>query len=498
MSALCAALPDARLTGSPETVISGIVYDSRLVNPGDLFAALRGADFDGHAFLSDAEKRGARALLVERTLETTLPCIVAEDSRTALAALSASFFGHPSRDVGVIGITGTDGKTTTSYIVEHLLKFSGLRTGLVGTVAIRIGDDEDRHSSRQTTPESNDVQRLLRRMADASVDWAVLEATSHGLAMHRLDHVAFRIGAVTNITHEHLDYHGSIEKYRRAKAILVERVAGAGGTVVLNRDDEGARSIEPFARGANVLCYSASGEPADLRAVNVEPAASGIRFDLDAGSLGSARVTIPMIGSFNVANALCASSVALAAGVPFETIAGALASVPPVPGRMVQIEEGQPFRVVVDYAHTPDSLTKVLQLLRGLHGDRRLIAVFGSAGERDVEKRPLQGAVSASLADITVATSEDPRNEDADAIIAQIVGGALNAGATHGHSIFAETDRREAIRLAFTLAQPGDCVLLAGKGHEGSIIWGWEKRPWDEARVAREVLAESGYSRATS
>jgi UDP-N-acetylmuramoyl-L-alanyl-D-glutamate--2,6-diaminopimelate ligase len=311
--------------------------------------------------------------------------------------------------------------------------------------------------------------------------------------MHRLDAVRFRIGAVTNITHEHLDFHGTVEGYRRAKAILVERVGEAGGTIVINADDLGAMAIEPFAAGAALVRYSTQRANADLRAVDVQPGAAGTRFRLATRDHGAAEVDLPLIGAFNVSNALCAAGVALAAGLDLPAIASALSSAPTIPGRMARVDMGQPFAVVVDYAHTPDSLQKVLTLLRGLHPAGRLIAVFGSAGERDREKRPLQGAVSARLADITVVTSEDPRNEDAEAIIAQIAAGAEAEGAEPGERLFQVTDRREALRIAFALARPGDCVLLAGKGHEGSIIWGREKRPWNEAGVARELLAEAGY-----
>ncbi len=494
IGALAAELAGARLDGPVTERVSGICYDSRLVEPGDLFVALPGADFDGHQFVASAEARGARALLVEHRADSTLPQIIVNDSREALAQVSATFYGHPSRDIGVIGITGTDGKTTTSYITDHLLRCAGNRTGMIGTVAIRIGDHEDRHASRQTTPESSDVQRYLRQMTESAADWCTLEATSHGLAMHRLDHVAFRIGAVTNITHEHLDFHGSLREYRRAKARLLERVAAGGGTVVLNADDEGARSIEPYARGAEIVRFSTLGDVADLRATDYVSDASGSEFTLDAGSVGCTRVKLPMLGSFNVANALCAAGVAMAAGIEFRSVASALESAPSAPGRMARVDEGQPFSVVVDYAHTPDSLGKVLQLLRDLHPAGRLVAVFGSAGERDVEKRPLQGGVSARLADVTVVTSEDPRQEDPEAIVAQICEGAKASGAVPGSSLFAEVDRREAIRLALELARPGDCVLLAGKGHEGSIIWGREKLPWDEELVARELLTELGYS----
>jgi UDP-N-acetylmuramoyl-L-alanyl-D-glutamate--2,6-diaminopimelate ligase len=492
---LAAAVPAAEVLGDPAATVSGIAYDSRLVERGALFTALRGADFDGHDYVDDAMRRGAAALVVERRLPSRLPQIVVPNSRAALAAISARFFGHPSAELSVIGITGTDGKTTTSYLVDHILRAAGRATGMIGTVAIRIGQHEAAHTTRQTTPESSEIQRYLRDMAEAGTEWAVVEATSHGLAMHRLDHVRFAIGAVTNITHEHLDYHGSLEAYRRAKAILLERVSETAGTVVVNVDDEGARSILPFARGAEVVRYSPAGNrsAADIVARDIRSDVGGSRFLLDGGDRGSAEILLPLIGEFNVANALCAAGIALAAGVGLTQVAESLASAPPVPGRMARVDAGQPFSVVVDYAHTPDAMEKVLKLLRGLHPNGRLIVVFGSAGERDREKRPLQGAVAARLADVSIVTSEDPRFEDAQAIIAQIAAGALAAGAKSGSTLFCRTDRREAIGLAVGLARPGDCVLLAGKGHEASIIWGRDKVPWDEASVAMEQLAAAGY-----
>lgn len=494
---LACMVPGARLFGEGHQAVTGIAYDSRMVQRGDLFAALKGADFDGHHYVAEAERRGAAALLVEEHNPSALPQIVVHDTRFALSPVSAQFYGRPSQTMGTIGITGTDGKTTTSFIVDHVLRFLGAATGLIGTVAIRIGEREEFHASRQTTPESSDVQRYLRQMADAHVDWAILEATSHGLAMFRLDDVRFRIGAVTNITHEHLDFHGSVENYRRAKAKLLERVGRDAGIVVTNADDPGARLIEAFAGEASFLRYSIHDRNADVAAVNVRRGVRGSAFELMTGGQHVALVDFPLIGEFNVANALCAASIAVAAGFDIESVARALETTPPVPGRMARIDLGQPFSVVVDYAHTPESMAKVLQLLRELHSDGRLIVVFGSAGERDTEKRSLQGAVAARLADISVISSEDPRNEDAEGIISQIAAGARAAGAIDGSTLFSRTDRREAIRVALALARPGDCLLLAGKGHEASIIWGRVKLPWDEADVARELLAELGYSAET-
>jgi UDP-N-acetylmuramoyl-L-alanyl-D-glutamate--2,6-diaminopimelate ligase len=467
--------------------VSGVAYDSRQVRPGDLFVALRGGYFDGHSFAAQAIDRGAAAMMVERPTGITRPEIVVGDTRRALAPVAAQFFRHPSRRLRVVGVTGTDGKTTTTNLLESILRASGHRTGLIGTVSVRIGDQIVDHSTRQTTPESLDVQAYLARMVDAGVEFAVLEATSHGLDLHRLDDVHFAAAGVTNVTHEHLEHHRTIDAYRRAKAILFERVALAGGSAVVNLDDAGARSMLDYCGGASVLTYSSLDATASLFASDIELGVTGTRFVVTHDGR-SHRVVTPLLGLFNVENSLCALGLAVALGETLEEAVGGLRGVPPIPGRMEKVERGQSFTVIVDYAHTPDSLEKVLQLLRSINPMGRLVCVSGSAGERDTAKRPLQGAVSARLADYSVFTTEDPRFEDADAIIDQIADGARDAGACEGRDFVRITDRREAIDHALRSAGPGDCVLLAGKGHERSIIWGLEKRPWNEAAMAAELL----------
>jgi UDP-N-acetylmuramoyl-L-alanyl-D-glutamate--2,6-diaminopimelate ligase len=492
VGALATAAGNATVLGDASVSVTGITYNSREIRPGDLFAALPGSDFDGHRYIDDAIERGAAAVLAERAIDADVPVIVVERSRAALAPISAAFYGHPSRELTMIGLTGTDGKTTTSYLVRDILQAAGRQTGLIGTIGIALGDGTQHHLPHQTTPESNLVQQYLREMVERGTDAAVLEATSHGLHMHRLDGTAFTIAGVTNITHEHLEYHKTIENYRLAKAMLIHRVADEHGVVVLNADDEGASSMAQHAEGADVRWYSMEEESANYMAANVVVGSNGSVFDLQAEG-GQWHVSLPMLGDFNVANALCAVGVARAAGIEMSTIVSALARATGVPGRMNQVVAGQPFSVVVDYAHTPESLRKILQLLRRLHPGHRLIVVSGSAGERDPGKRPLQGAVTAELADVSIVTSEDPRKEDPDKIIREIADGARGAGGVDGESLFEITDRREAILRALMMAQPGDCVLLAGKGHETSMIWGYEHRPWDEGEVAREELARLGY-----
>ena len=481
ISKLASVVDTARVIGDAE--ITGITIDSRSVQPGDLFAALRGSDFDGHAYISVAIANGAAAVLVEEMPEgIDHPAIVVENSRRDLAPISAEFYGHPGRELTTIGLTGTDGKTTTASLITWILRDAGIQSGLIGTLGMEFGDGTAESLGHQTTPESHLVQGFLRQMVEHGTKAVVLEATSHGLHMHRLDGTPFDIAGVTNITHEHLEYHKTIENYRAAKGILIQRVADVGGTVVLNADDEGAMSLEALASGATVRTYGGTLD-ATMQASMVVASNNAISFDVVAGD-SKEHVELPMVGDFNVHNALCAIAVCEAAGVPMETSIEALRRAPGVRGRMQQIDVGQPFSVVVDYAHTPASLEKILLLLRSLTPDGRVIVVSGSAGERDVAKRPLQGKVMADIADVVVITSEDPRNEDPMQILNDIAAGVTNQHA----EVHIIEDRREAISLAFNRAEPGDVVLLAGKGHETSIIWGFEQRPWDEAAVARELL----------
>lgn len=491
VSELADSIDGTRILGDPSTPVTGITYDSRFVRPGALFAALVGDDFDGHDFVRQAVSAGASALLVEREQDVAMPQIVVPgSSRAALARASCTFYGHPSHELRVIGITGTDGKTTTSAMLEGILTGTGHQVGAIGTVGVRIGNGDSYDLGHQTTPESNHVQRYLREMIEAGTRYVVIEATSHGLATHRLDGVRFTIAGVTNITHEHLEYHKTIDNYRRAKATLLERVAAERGVVVINNEDDGARSVRDYAAGADIRTYSATGGSADIRASSVNPVGNGISFDVVDHDNVKTRVELPVPGQFNVANALCALGLAQACGVALPDAVRALEGAKPVAGRMQPIDTGQPFRVIVDYAHTPESIRTILKLLRTQYTEGRLIVVTGSAGERDVEKRPLQGEACARIADVTIVTSEDPRHEDPELIIDQIVAGAVGAGAALGKTVLAITDRREAIARAFDLAQPGDCVLLAGKGHETSMIWGYEHRPWNEPEVAEALLRE--------
>lgn len=487
LGALTDVIAPERVSGMPVGEVRGLAYDSRAVSPGTLFFAVPGVHVDGHDFVPEAVASGAIGAVVERELPgVTIPQLVVDRSRRALADAADAWFGRPSERLTVIGITGTDGKTTTSFLAAELLRAAGRRPGLIGTVAIDIGDERLPNEDRNTTPETLELHEMLAKMVEAGDDSVVLEATSHGLELERTRNARFDVGVVTTVTSEHLELHGTVERYRAAKARLVEEAPIS----ILNADDAAFAYFRERARD-RVLTYGVEAD-ADLRATNVRSDSAGSRFDLAApGWRGE--VKLPMPGSYNVSNGLAALSIAHALDLDLAAAADALARTAGVPGRMERVDGGQPFAVVVDYAHTADSLGKVLRSLRPLT-EGRLIAVFGSAGERDATKRPAMGAVSAELADLTIVTDEDPRLEDPRVINEAIAEGARHAGARDGESLLVIDDRREAIRRAVGMARAGDVVLLAGKGHEGSIFYGTEKRPWDDRTAAREALAGHGWS----
>jgi UDP-N-acetylmuramoyl-L-alanyl-D-glutamate--2,6-diaminopimelate ligase len=487
LGALTDVIGPERVTGIPVGEVTGLAYDSRRVEPGTLFFAVAGVHVDGHAFAGAAVAAGAVAVVGEHELEGIgVPQLVVESSRRALADAADAWFGQPSQELDVVGITGTDGKTTTAFLAVELLRAGGRRPGMVGTVALDIGDERTSNDDRNTTPESLELQELLARMVAAGNDGVVMEATSHGLALERTRNCRFDVGVLTSVTSEHLEFHGSMEAYRAAKARLFEEAPLS----ILNVDDPAFAYFRSRAR-ERVLTYGIEAD-ADLRATEIDADASGSRFRLMAPGWDGERVTMPMAGRFNVSNALAALAIAHVQGVDWETAIGALARTRGVPGRMERVDQGQPFTIIVDYAHTADSLGKVLRMLRAV-SEGRLIAVFGSAGERDPTKRAPMGRVAAELADLLVVTDEDPRLEDPRAINEQIAAGARAAGAVDGGSLWVIDDRREAIAHAIGMARAGDVVLLAGKGHEESIFYGTEKRPWDDRRVAREALAAAGW-----
>jgi UDP-N-acetylmuramoyl-L-alanyl-D-glutamate--2,6-diaminopimelate ligase len=503
LTSLLAALetPPVRLittSGPPEKIgqveISNLSYDSRTIAPGGLFVAVPGAHTDGRNHLDNAASHGALVALGPALREndaSPIPYLVVEDVLSALADLSCAFYGYPAQQLCTIGVTGTDGKTTTSNLIHTLLREAGIHCGLMTTANFKSDDREWENATRQSTLEAPEVQQFLHSLLNEGRTHAIIEATSHGLELQRVRGCAFDIGVVTNITHEHLEFHKTLENYRRAKARLFEMLdpqrdkgLGIHPVAILNRDDSSYEVLKPYCR-VPILDYGID-NPAAVRAVDVQLLASSTRF---RALLPDAEVLIEteLVGRFNVSNCLAAIATAHSLGIAPDVMARGLARMQGVTGRMERIDEGQDFTVIVDYAHTPDSLAKVLAVLRPLTRGR-LMVVFGSAGERDIQKRPLMGQIAAQMTDFFVITDEDPREEDRNAILREIAQGSEAVGKHEGQDFLCIADRTQAIQAAFQRAQPGDTVLLAGKGHEQSIILGREKLPWDDRRVAREQL----------
>ncbi len=497
------------VNGLGDVRIRGVSEDSRRVGEGTLFVALPGFHVDGAEFVEAAAAAGAAAALVERPVPAAhVPQLVVSATRPALAHAAGWWYGDPSRRLGVIGVTGTDGKTTTSFLAVAALEAAGISTGLVGTVETKVGTTRERHEAHVTTPGAPELQATIAAMVANANAAAVLETTSHALALDRVLGVAYDAAIFTNLTHEHLDLHGSFEAYRAAKlrlfAALSEGPANPAKTVagrpwpkvaVVNRDDPAASWFEATAReaGATVVTYG-TGPEALVRATAVEEDARRLRVRYAAPS-GDGMLELRLAGRFNVHNALAVVALGEGLGLDAAAVRAGLEGVPGVPGRMERIEQGQPFGVIVDYAHSPASLAGVLDLLAPIAVAQGggLVAVFGSGGERDTAKRAQMGRIAGERCRLVVATDEDPRGEDRLAIIREIVGGAERAGRRIGVDVLAVPDREAAIRAAFERARPGDIVLLAGKGHEPTILYADHAIPWDEAAVARETLASMGW-----
>jgi UDP-N-acetylmuramoyl-L-alanyl-D-glutamate--2,6-diaminopimelate ligase len=493
--------------------IRGVTHDSRAVRDGSLFVAVPGLHVDGHEFVAAAAAKGAAAALVDHALpDVALPQLVVAGTREALATAAAWWYGDPSHDLAVVGITGTDGKTTTSFLAVAALEAAGLRTGMTGTAATRIGGVQTANEAHATTPEAPELQRALRAMALAGDTAAVIETTSHGLALARVDEIAYDVAILTNLTHEHLDLHGTWEAYRDAKLRLFEKLARSGtssgadvttsrkprawpATGIVNADDPSAGAFIGVTQeaGARVLTYGTD-PAADVRATRIEEDARRLRIAYEAPS-GPATVDLQLVGRFNVHNALAVVALGEAVGLDPAAVRQGLAALPLVPGRMERVDLGQPFGVIVDFAHSPVALQTVLDLLAPSAASRGggLIAVFGSAGERDTAKRPAMGRIAGERARIVVVTDEDPRGEDRDRINDEIARGAEAAGKRRDHDLLVIADRRAAIEAAIERARPGDIVLLAGKGHEQAIIGPDGPAPWNEREEAEAALHRAGY-----
>jgi UDP-N-acetylmuramoyl-L-alanyl-D-glutamate--2,6-diaminopimelate ligase len=457
------------LGDGPAVEIGGLAYDNRAVEPGTLFFCVPGFTRDGHDFASDAVARGAAALVVARPVDAGVPEVQVEDVRAAMARAAARFYGDPTAALPVVGVTGTNGKTTTAFLVRALLEAAGRRCGLLGTVTSVVAGDK--RPTIRTTPEAIDLQRTFREMLDGGDTACAVEISSHALELRRADGIHVAAAVFTNLTQDHLDFHPSMEDYFRAKQRLF--ASPLTRVRVVNVDDPyGRRLAEGF---PDAVTFAIDAE-ADYRAVDVVTGFTGTdcRFETPNGAFD---VHVPLPGRFNVANALGAWAAVRVLGVELT----ALPDSAHVPGRFEPVDEGQPFAVLVDYAHTPDSLENVLRAAREL-ATGRVIAVFGAGGDRDRGKRPLMGEIGARLADVALVTSDNPRSEDPEAIIAEILAGA-------GREVEQDVDRRRSIHRAVKLARPGDVVVIAGKGHEqGQEFEGGRKEPFDDVAVAREAL----------
>jgi UDP-N-acetylmuramoyl-L-alanyl-D-glutamate--2,6-diaminopimelate ligase len=504
LSECLAELSASPVSAAEDTLISGIAWDSRKVQPGDAFFALVGGNFDGHRFAGAAVENGAAAVIGTQPF-TGLPVPYVQvqgDDRAALAQFSAAFFDHPSRQLVTIGITGTDGKTTTTNLVYHILRTAGLPAGMISTVNALIGDQTLDTGFHVTTPESPDIQHYLAQMVAAGLTHAVLEVTSHGLAQRGAAEMDSDQAAVTSVTHEHLDYHGTYQGYLQAKGLLFEAL-GRGDSekdveklAVLNKDDESYPYLSTLS-GVRTFSYSLY-EPrgADLWAGDIISTPSELRFHV-IGLGEDFFIRTPLIGRYNVANGLAAIGLTVfGLNIPVPVVQAAFETVPGVPGRMERIEMGQDFLAIVDFAHTPNAIRQALRTARELT-DGRVIAVFGSAGLRDVEKRKLMPEIAAGLADEMILTAEDPRIEALDGILADMAVGALRAGGVEGQTFWREPDRGSALRMAVKRAKPGDLVITCGKGHEQSMCFGDVEYDWDDRTALRAALAEhlgiSGY-----
>ena len=469
---LVAEVPDARVAGDGSVEIRDLAYDSRKVEPGTLFFCVVGEKVDGHEFGDRAVEEGAAALVVERELtELEVPQVVVPDSRVAMAPLAARFWGDPTAKLRVVGVTGTNGKTTTAFLVREILQATDVYCGLLGTVKQVVGGVE--REVERTTPEAIELQKTFRAMLDGGDEACAMEVSSHAMSLHRADAIHFEVAIFTNLTQDHLDFHADMEDYFLAKRKLFE--AGPKTAIVNVDDPYGRRLAEEF----ECVTFSAEGAEADYSAREVAFDASGAGFEV-----GGMRLRTGMPGHFNVANALGAFAAAEAMGVGSEIAVAGLARAARVPGRFEPIDEGQGFSVLVDYAHTPDSLENVLRAARRLT-EGKLISVFGAGGDRDRDKRPKMGRAGAELSDLAVITSDNPRSEDPEAIVAAVAAGAEGAPA----ELEVVVDRREAIALALGRAEPGDTVVIAGKGHEqGQEFEAGRKIPFDDREVAREEL----------
>jgi UDP-N-acetylmuramoyl-L-alanyl-D-glutamate--2,6-diaminopimelate ligase len=475
LAALIQALAPGEVIGRANVEISDLAHDTRRIAPGSLFFCVRGASADGHELVAEAVAEGAVALVAERPVDVAVPQLLVEDVRAAMAVAADAFFGEPTRELQVAGVTGTNGKTTTAFLLRSILEHAGRRPGLVGTVEWVVGGE--RRPAPHTTPEAIELQRLFREMLDAGDRSVALEASSHGSAYRRLDRVRFDALVFTNLSQDHLDLHETMEEYFLAKRRLFTGPQPPPAAVNVG-DPYGRRLAEELA-GAHRAPFVTFGlrPEAEVRPEALELTPHGSRF-----RAAGIELETPLLGVFNVENVLGAVAAGLLLDIADDEIAAGLAAVTGVPGRFEAVTEGQPFAVVVDYAHTPDSLETVLRAARDL-GEGRLIVVFGAGGDRDRGKRPLMGKIAAALADVAIVTSDNPRSEEPLRIIEDVLQGA-------GIGVEVDPDRRAAIRRAVDVAEAGDVVVIAGKGHEQGQEIAGVVHPFDDREEARAALRE--------
>lgn len=479
-------LPGVRVEGPASVEITGLAYDSRRVQPGFLFAALHGNHEEGARFVDNAVRHGAVAILshMDHPECRHVTRLVVEDPRAVLADLSSLFYGEPSRHLKVVGITGTNGKTTTSFMVQHILQTAGWKTGLIGTIQYEIG--ERIIPAARTTPEAPDIQVMLAKMLKNGAQAAAMEVSSHGLALNRVRATDFAVGVFTNLTRDHLDFHKTMEAYFAAKKRLFLQMAAqpSPGLAVLNLDDPYGRQLAGADAPPLAICTYGLHAEAQVRAENIEASLMHSRFRLQS-PWGTGLLELPLAGAYNISNALAAISACGSLGIPLDAMAEALAGMPAVPGRLERIADLRDRFIFVDYAHTDDALDNVLRMLRQQQTKGHLLVVFGCGGNRDMAKRPLMGAVAARWADYTLVTSDNPRHEDPHAIIAQIVAG-MPPGTAYG----VEPDREKALRQALSMAAPGDTLLVAGKGHETCQELAHTTIPFDDREILKRLLLE--------
>jgi UDP-N-acetylmuramoyl-L-alanyl-D-glutamate--2,6-diaminopimelate ligase len=500
LSALISGYPKITSGGFTDVSITGITHDSRQVKPGYLFVALEGGSNDGHLYIPEAIDKGAEAVVGTKAMgRVRVPYFEVEDGRHALAYLCAAFFGFPARKLTVIGVTGTDGKTTTANLIYEILKAAGMKTGMISTVNAQIGDKILDTGFHVTTPEAPDVQHYLAQMVEAGLTHAILEATSHGLDQQRVVACDFDLAVVTNITHEHLDYHGSYDAYRAAKGRLFlelaaahQKIQGNPRLAVLNRDDSSYEYLKDLVGDldpvASMVTYGLH-PAADVRAVNIAADSQGLQFTTQ---IGGQKIGFQsnLVGEYNVHNCLAAiAATVVGMGLDEGAARRGVAAMRGIPGRMEVIDKGQNFLAMVDFAHTPNALKRALHTARQLT-QGNVIAVFGSAGLRDREKRHIMAQVSAELADLTVLTAEDPRTESLDGILAEMAAGAKSKGGVEGKTFWRVPDRGQAIEFALTLAKAGDVIIACGKGHEQSMCFGEIEYTWDDRTAMEAALAE--------